>query len=122
MMGETLRDLTGGVKQGRLAPSPWSTQAVEQVQQGQDRVGEQHLRTGIAHHLANALLLSWSVTVDRALATGGFVLLERTMLQPFQGVGKQVGTFSARCGGLVMVAAVAPDHGFHCAGFPSHAR
>lgn len=92
------------------------------MQQGQDRVGEQHLRAGVAHHLANALLLPWTVTVDRALAAGGFVLLERTMLQPFQGVGKQVRTFSAQWVGLMMVAAVAPDHGFHGAGFPSYAR
>ena len=56
--------------------------------------------------------------MDRAFAAGGFVFLERTMVQPFTGVGQEFSAFLAQSGlATVVISAEAVDHSFHGLGF-----
>lgn len=56
--------------------------------------------------------------MDWAFAAGGFVFLERTMVQPFTGVGQEFSAFLAWSGLAAMVIpAEAVDHSLHGLGF-----
>jgi len=93
-------------------------ETVDQVQDGQDRVGKEHARAGIAHHRPDLIPFSSRIAVDRAFTAGGFVFLERTMVQPFSGVGEEFSALLAWCCLTAMVIpAEAVDHSLHGPGF-----
>ena len=48
----------------------------------QQRMPQEHARTGVPHHVFHRALLHWPVAVNRTLATRGFFITERTLLQP----------------------------------------
>lgn len=112
---EIWREVSSG---GGSAFAPWSAQAVQQVEERHERVGEQHARPGVAHHCADAFAFFRRVAMDRAFAAGGLVVLERAVAQSFVGVVKQ---FPAICAEFsltpVAITAVTADHGRHGARF-----
>jgi len=91
------------------------------MKQSQDRVGEEHTGTGIAHNRPDPVALPRGVTMDRTFGTGGFALLEGAMVETLKGIGEQ---FAALCagngGGLVVITAVTEDHHLHGAGLAPH--
>jgi len=98
-------------------------QAVDQVGDGQQRVGQEHARPGISHHFLDFSPLPRGVTVARAVAAGGFVLLERAMSQTSVGIGQECLAIIAKAvPALVTIAAEAADHEGHGPGLPLHAR
>ena len=102
---------------GGSIPGARLAQAIEDMQQGQDRVGEEHAGSGIAHNRPNAIALSGSVTMDRAFSAGGFTLLERAMVETLAGIGEQFAALlTGNGGGMVMIAAVTVDHCLNGAG------
>ena len=104
----SVRDLPGGVKPARSGTGAWFAQAVQEVHERQQRVGEEHARAGVPHHLADALAHGRRVTVDRTFAAGGLALLEGAAGEPVAGVGEQFGALRAQSvRGVVAVAAVA---------------
>ena len=76
----TLRDLAGGVKRWWFNPWDAAAQAIDQMQDGQDGMGEEHARPGVAHYCSYSLPFFRRIAVDRAFAAGGFVFLKGTVV------------------------------------------
>ncbi len=90
---------------------------------GEDRVTEEHLRTGDAHHLLDLFPAFRLVTMDWAPGARGFVFLERTLLESRQGIGKQFLAGGAeRTIRLVTLPTEDVDHGRHGAPLANEAR
>lgn len=99
-----------------------SAQAVDQVEEGEDGVGKEHARPGVAHHRPDLITFAGRIAVNRACGAGGFVLLERAMVQPFSGIGKKFAAFLARNGlAVVVISTESMDHGCNGPGFTLHA-
>ena len=97
-------------------------QAVDQVVEGENGVGKEHTRSGVAHHRSDLIALAGRIAVNRACAAGGLVLLERATAQPFLGIGKEFAALLARDGLTAMVISTeALDHGCNGPGFTLHA-
>ena len=96
--------------------------AIEQVSEGQNRVGQQHPWPGVAHHFPDYFAICRCVTVHRAFAAGSFVLLERAMVQAAVGVGKEfLAILAEHAVGMVMVPAETANHYFDSPSLPLHA-
>ena len=69
-----------------------------------------HAGAGIAHDHANLVTQLRLIAVDRTVAAGRLVFLERTILKPQPGVFHQFPALMAEPLGVVMVPAVESDH------------
>ena len=97
-------------------------QAIEQVGEGQNRVGQQHPWSSVAHHFPDFFAVCRCVTVYWAFATGSFALLERAMVQTSVGVGKEfLALMAEHALGLVSILAEMSNHYFDGSYFPLHA-
>ena len=95
--------------------------AIPEMEQGQDRVPEEHTRAGIAHHDADLLPMFGPVTVHRALGAGGFTLLKGAPVQALQGVLQEFLAFwTKQAFRRVMCLTVEADHRLYCFSFSGH--
>lgn len=109
-------------RRGELWLAPRPPEAVEQMEEGQHRVGQQHPWTAMSHHRADAFTLRGFVAMDRTVGAGGLAVLKRAVMQSLLGIGQEIAAVWARFGGGAMViAAVAADHGLNSAGLAPQA-
>ena len=126
---ESLRDYSAAVKvvspvkQCLLLARQWIfPETINYMVKGQKRMGKEHTGAGKTHHLLNLLTPMGLVTVDLAVAAGGFAFLKGTVCQSFAGVSQQVCTFLTQVLAAVMLMpAVVADHGLDSGFFPLHA-
>ena len=98
-------------------------QPVEQVQQGQHRMAEQHARPCGAHHRPDLLSHVGLVAMDGAPGARRFALLEGALLQALPGIAGQRLTFAAQAiAGSVSFAAVEAYHGLDGSAFTDYSR
>ncbi len=77
---------------------------------GQYWMTPDHARSGIAHDVTDLIAQLWLIAMDRTVAAGRLVFLERTILKPQPGVFHQFPALMAEPLGVVMVPAVESDH------------
>ena len=96
-------------------------QAIDQVQDGQERMGEEHAWPGVTHDLLDPCSPGRRIAVHGASAAGGFMFLKRAGPQSFVRVVEQIDAVRAqRLSVLVVVGTVSPDHVLHGLGFAPH--
>lgn len=84
---------------------------VQQVPGRQQRVAEEHARSGVAHHLADAFALVRFVAVYGAVGAGRLFGAEAAAVDALEGVGLKVGAIGAQpVNGRVVGSAVHADH------------
>ena len=97
---------------GEFARMQRPAEPIQLVNDGQDRVPEQHARSGIAHDCPGLLSLRGLVTVNGAVRTGRLGAAVRAFLQPNFCVVQELRAFTAdtRANVAMMVAAINADH------------
>lgn len=68
----------------------WFTKTINQVEDSQQGVMEQHERTGETHHLTDLFPTVRAVAMDRAVGTGGFGWSIRAVIKTLKGILLQV--------------------------------
>ena len=100
----------------------WFSQAIEQVGNCHDRMGQKHARPGITHYFPDFFAVFQFIAMHQAFTAGGLVLLKRAMTQTLMYVCKELLAVMAKypfC--PVFIPAKTPEHHFHGTGFPLHA-
>ncbi len=69
---------------------------VQQVPDRQQRVAEEHARSGVAHYLADAFALVWFVAVHGTVGAGRFFGAKAAAVDALEGVGLKVGAIGAQ--------------------------
>ena len=88
---------------------------------GQKRMDKEHTGASKTHHLLNLLTPPGLITMDLAVAAGGFAFLKGAVCQSFAGVSQQVCTFLTQVLTAVMLMpAEVADHGLDGGFFPLH--
>ena len=90
---------------------------MHQMPDGHDGMMKDHARSGIAHHVFDALAHLGFVAVHRAVLAGGFVITEGAFFQAVICVFPELGTFLTERIGGVILAAVQADHRLHSISF-----
>ena len=102
---------------------------VKNMKKSKYRVGEDHARAYGTHDRPDSVTHGWLVTMDRAVAAGGFPLLKRAVFKTFAGIGKEFSAIrtkdiAATAGPAIgmVLSAILADHDSHGSSFPLHAR
>jgi hypothetical protein len=72
----------------KLLTSPTGIQAVDIVSDREDRVIDQHARSGVAHDMAHPLPHGWLIAMYGTLGTGRFLLTKVVFVNTFYCIGK----------------------------------
>ncbi len=76
----------------------FGSEEIPQVMKRHDGIVQEHARTGIAHHLSDALAHNWLVAMQGASGATGFGIAKAAMLQASMGVSFQFSTLGAKNG------------------------
>ena len=104
-------------------PSSPCGQAVEQVQDGQDGVTQEHARPGVAHHRPHTPAHVGPVTVHRTVGAGGLAGGEGAAREAPARIGEQLGALGAgRVVTRMVGATIEVYHGLDCPRFSCQSR